>query len=57
MADNLARQVLLRDDVVFLNHGSFGWQQRSIARVSVQGYNSKPQMDLLVGALAEILAL
>lgn len=35
----------------------FNWQQHSIVRVSVQGYNSKPQMDLLIEALTDMLAL
>lgn len=35
----------------------FKWQGRSIARVSVQGYNSRPQMDHLIEALADVLAL
>jgi len=35
----------------------FNWQDRSIVRVSVQGYNSKAQMDLLIEALTDLLAL
>lgn len=35
----------------------FKWQDRCIARVSVQGYNSKPQMDLLIEALCVLLGL
>lgn len=35
----------------------FKWQDTCIARVSVQGYNSRPQMDLLITALAELLGL
>lgn len=35
----------------------YRWQDRCIARVSVQGYNSRPQMDKLVNALGEILGL
>lgn len=35
----------------------YRWQDRCIARVSVQGYNSRPQMDKLVSALGEILGL
>lgn len=35
----------------------FNWQDHSIVRVSVQGYNSKPQMDLLIEALTDMLAL
>ncbi|CAN7401467.1 aminotransferase class V-fold PLP-dependent enzyme [Devosia sp. LjRoot3] len=35
----------------------YRWQNRCIARVSVQGYNSRPQMDKLVSALGEILGL
>lgn len=35
----------------------FKWQDRCIARLSVQGYNSRPQMDRLIAALSEILAL
>ncbi len=35
----------------------FKWQDRCIARVSVQGYNSKGQMDLLIEALSELLGL
>ena len=35
----------------------FKWQDRCIARVSVQGYNSKPQMDLLIEALTQLLGL
>src|SRR5690606_32136389 len=35
----------------------FKWQDTCIARLSVQGYNSKPQMDLLIDALTELLAL
>jgi isopenicillin-N epimerase len=35
----------------------FNWQDHSIVRVSVQGYNSKPQMDLLIDALTEMLDL
>jgi isopenicillin-N epimerase len=35
----------------------FKWQDRHIARVSVQGYNSRPQMDLLIEALANLLGL
>lgn len=35
----------------------FKWQDTCIARLSVQGYNSKPQMDLLIDALAELLDL
>ncbi|KRA98970.1 hypothetical protein ASD83_00005 [Devosia sp. Root685] len=30
------------------------WQNHHIARVSVQGYNSRPQMDKLISALGEI---
>lgn len=35
----------------------FKWQDHCIARVSVQGYNSRPQMDRLIGALSELLNL
>ena len=35
----------------------FAWQDHCIARVSVQGYNSRPQMDLLIQALSELLDL
>lgn len=35
----------------------FKWQDTCIARVSVQGYNSRPQMDRLIAALTELLAL
>lgn len=35
----------------------FKWQDRCIARVSVQGYNSKGQMDLLIEALTDLLDL
>jgi isopenicillin-N epimerase len=35
----------------------YRWQDRCIARVSVQGYNSRPQMDKLVSALSEIFRL
>ncbi len=33
----------------------FNWQDRSIVRVSAQGYNTQKQMDLLVRALTELL--
>jgi isopenicillin-N epimerase len=33
------------------------WRDHYIVRLSVQGYNSKPQMDILVEALTEILEL
>lgn len=35
----------------------YRWQDRCIARVSVQGYNSRLQMDKLINALGEIFAL
>jgi isopenicillin-N epimerase len=35
----------------------FKWQDRCIARLSVQGYNSKGQMDLLIDALTHLLKL
>lgn len=35
----------------------FRWQDTCIARLSVQGYNSRPQMDLLIAALTELLSL
>lgn len=35
----------------------FKWQDQSIVRVSVQGYNSKAQMDILIEALTELLDL
>ena len=35
----------------------FKWQDHHIARLSVQGYNSKPQMDYLIEALTELLSL
>lgn len=35
----------------------FKWQDRHIARVSVQGYNSREQMTILIRALAEELGL
>ena len=35
----------------------FRWQDTCIARLSVQGYNSRPQMDLLIDALTELLGL
>ena len=35
----------------------FRWQDKCIARVSVQGYNSRPQMDLLIEALTDLLGL
>lgn len=35
----------------------FRWQDTYIARISVQGYNSRPQMDLLLEALGELLDL
>lgn len=33
----------------------FNWQDRTIVRVSAQGYNTQSQMDLLVAALTELL--
>ncbi len=35
----------------------FKWQDHYVVRLSVQGYNSKSQMDLLIEALTEILGL
>ncbi|UYN99054.1 MAG: aminotransferase class V-fold PLP-dependent enzyme [Devosia sp.] len=35
----------------------FRWRDTCIARLSVQGYNSAPQMDRLVAALSELLKL
>jgi isopenicillin-N epimerase len=35
----------------------FKWQDTCIVRLSVQGYNSKPQMDLLIDALSDLLDL
>ncbi|WP_137152592.1 aminotransferase class V-fold PLP-dependent enzyme [Devosia sp. FKR38] len=35
----------------------FKWQDTCIVRLSVQGYNSKPQMDLLIAALTQLLGL
>ena len=35
----------------------FKWQDHHIARLSVQGYNSRPQMDKLIEALSELLGL
>ncbi|WP_332701177.1 aminotransferase class V-fold PLP-dependent enzyme [Devosia sp.] len=35
----------------------FKWQDTCIVRLSVQGYNSKPQMDLLIDALTDLLHL
>jgi len=35
----------------------FKWQQTCIARLSVQGYNSRPQMDRLIEALTGLLGL
>ncbi|HVW92911.1 MAG TPA: aminotransferase class V-fold PLP-dependent enzyme [Devosia sp.] len=35
----------------------FDWKGRSIVRLSVQGYNGHEQMDVLIGALSELLAL
>ena len=35
----------------------FRWQDTCICRVSVQGYNSKQQMDLLLDALTDLLQL
>jgi isopenicillin-N epimerase len=35
----------------------FKWQDHYIARLSVQGYNSRPQMDCLLQALSELLDL
>ena len=35
----------------------FNWQAHSIVRLSVQGYNSKPQMDILLGALKTVFKL
>lgn len=35
----------------------FKWQDTCICRLSVQGYNSKPQMDLLLQALTDLLQL
>lgn len=35
----------------------FKWQDTCIARLSVQGYNSRPQMDQLIEALSALLGL
>jgi len=35
----------------------FKWKQHAIVRVSVQGYNSREQMDVLIKALTELLDL
>lgn len=35
----------------------FRWQDTCIVRLSVQGYNSQPQMDLLIDALSDLLGL
>jgi isopenicillin-N epimerase len=35
----------------------FEWQGRHIVRLSCQGYNTRNEMDLLIGALTDLLAL
>jgi isopenicillin-N epimerase len=35
----------------------FEWKGRCIVRLSVQGYNQRKQMDILVGALSDLLSL
>ncbi len=35
----------------------FRWQDTCICRLSVQGYNSRPQMDILIEALTDLLHL
>jgi isopenicillin-N epimerase len=35
----------------------FDWQDRTIVRVSAQGYNTEADMDRLVAGLSELLAL
>jgi isopenicillin-N epimerase len=35
----------------------FKWQEHMIVRLSVQGYNTRPQMDLLLDALRELVSL
>ena len=49
-----ARRLLARHSIEI---PVFNWQDHSIVRLSVQGYNSKPQMDLLLDALTEMLDL
>jgi isopenicillin-N epimerase len=35
----------------------FDWKDHTVVRVSVQGYNTKAEMDMLVGALSALLTL
>ncbi len=46
---------LLENQVILIP--VFKWQEHMIVRLSVQGYNSKPQMDLLLDALTDLLGL
>ncbi len=50
----LAKQLMARYSIEI---PVFKWQDHSIVRVSVQGYNSKAQMDILIEALTELLDL
>jgi isopenicillin-N epimerase len=50
----LAKQLMARYSIEI---PVFKWQDHSIVRVSVQGYNSKAQMDTLIEALTELLDL
>ncbi len=54
--DMLEFQKLLRDRFG-IEIPCFKWQDHTIVRLSVQGYNSRPQMDVLVGALSDVLKL
>lgn len=50
----LAKQLMARYSIEI---PVFKWQDHSIVRVSVQGYNSKAQMDILIEALTDLLDL